>query len=71
MAEEAKNFFKFITLKEASELPECNIKSGSLRAAINRDRLPAKKVGNTWLVLRVDLFTYLNNRQVGRPQKPH
>ena len=58
-----------LSLAEASELDECNLKPGSLRASINRGNLPATKFGNTWVIWYSDLVEYLNNRKVGRPIK--
>ena len=66
---QSKSIDDYLTLKEASQLPECNVQAGSLRSAAWRGALPAKKPGNTWLVHKNDLFLYLETRRVGRP--PH
>lgn len=61
---------EILTLQEATKLQECNLTAGSLRTAINRRKLRARKFGNTWCISKKELLEYLARRKPGRPPKP-
>jgi hypothetical protein len=69
MQPSSREFRDYLTLLDASKLPQCNVKASSLRLAVNRGKLKAVKVGNVWMVHIDDLDSYLKNRKVGRPLK--
>ncbi len=63
---ERKIFDRILSLEEASQ--RSGISSSWLRRLIDDGRLPAKKVGKTWLVLEEDVDAVAaQDRQRGRP----
>jgi len=59
---------EYMTLAEAAK--ESKLSTGTLKAQIHNERLPAIKRGRDWLVARHDLWTYLENRAPqGAPAK--
>jgi excisionase family DNA binding protein len=49
----------WLTLKEIEQ--QYNIKERVLRAGINKGYLPARKVGNAYLILKTDLDTFIKD----------
>ncbi len=56
----------YLTTTQAGE--RLGIKRARVIALITSGRLPAKKIGNTWLIREKDL-DLVKNRKPGRPRK--
>jgi excisionase family DNA binding protein len=58
---------EYLTAKQAAE--KLGVSAGRVRQLVVENRLPAKKFGNSLMILESDLELVRNRKRTGRPPK--